>query len=245
MKFGYIVDNADNRDLKFAAFRGVLPPAVDLRATRLNSPIRDQGDLGSCVGNATASAFEYAVRKSGGDQAAKFSALAIYWSARFLEQTVFDDAGCMIRDAIKAANARGVLADSVWPYNIARYAEQPPFDPNHITNKLIKYRRVAPAVLSIKSALALGYPVIFGIRVFESIESVQTRNTGYIAYPRRGEIQVGGHCMLALGYDDATQTFLGANSWGTSWGKSGYFTIPYKYLGSKSYNGDNWIAELL
>jgi C1A family cysteine protease len=244
-KLGYIKDTPDKRDFVLMSVAPrTLPSQASLRATGLLSPIRDQGALGSCVGNATASAFEYAMRVMAPGGGPAVSALAVYWAARDLENSVQDDAGCMIRDAIKSANHRGVVTESAWPYIITKFAQTPPW-PATPANALVKYRRVAPTLTSIKTAIALGFPVIFGIKVYESIFDKDTESTGFIKMPRRGEKSIGGHCMLATDYDDATQLFSGPNSWGSDWGDNGFFHIPYKYLGSKTYNGDNWIAERL
>jgi C1A family cysteine protease len=58
--------------------------------------------------------------------------------------------------------------------------------------------------------------------------------------PARGEKVVGGHCVVAVGYDDAKRTFIIRNSWGTSWGMKGYCTIPYEYLLNPDLASDFW-----
>jgi len=37
----------------------------------------------------------------------------------------------------------------------------------------------------------------------------------------------GGHCVEVIGYSDAEGCWIAKNSWGTSWGMSGYFRIAY------------------
>ena len=61
-----------------------LPPSVDLR--NYCSPIEDQGQLGSCTGNAIAGAIELIDRKRG--KALDVSRLFIYYQERLLEGTV-------------------------------------------------------------------------------------------------------------------------------------------------------------
>ena len=46
--------------------------------------------------------------------------------------------------------------------------------------------------------------------------------------PTPGEKLLGGHAVLAVGYDEAEQRFIVRNSWGTGWGKKGYFTCPIR-----------------
>ena len=55
------------------------------------------------------------------------------------------------------------------------------------------------------------------------------------------EQTVGGHAVLAVGYDDRAQRFTVRNSWGPTWGQKGYFTMPYAYLMSASLASDFWM----
>ena len=48
--------------------------------------------------------------------------------------------------------------------------------------------------------------------------------------PKKGEITLGGHAVMAVGYDKAKKRFFIRNSWGRSWGIDGYFTMPFAYL---------------
>ena len=51
---------------------------------------------------------------------------------------------------------------------------------------------------------------------------------------------MGGHAVLAVGYDDKKQQFIVRNSWGEGWGQKGYFTMPYAYLTQASLASDFW-----
>jgi len=51
---------------------------------------------------------------------------------------------------------------------------------------------------------------------------------------------VGGHAVLAIGYDDKERRFLARNSWGEGWGIKGYFTLPYNYLANRNLSDDLW-----
>jgi len=63
--YGWKRQLPDWRDWQFPAVAKpvTLPPSVDLRPK--DSPIYDQGQLGSCTGNATAGAVEFERRKQG------------------------------------------------------------------------------------------------------------------------------------------------------------------------------------
>jgi C1A family cysteine protease len=50
---------------------------------------------------------------------------------------------------------------------------------------------------------------------------------------------------MAVGYDDASQTFLVRNSWGAAWGMAGYFTMPYTYLIQPGLASDLWTIRIV
>jgi hypothetical protein len=61
-----------------------------------------------------------------------------------------------------------------------------------------------------------------------------------VPLPPRSEQVLGGHAVLAVGYEDATQRFIVRNSWGKGWGNKGYCTMPYSYLTDPSLARDFW-----
>jgi C1A family cysteine protease len=69
--------------------------------------------------------------------------------------------------------------------------------------------------------------------------------TGVVPLPGAGETALGGHAVLAVGYDDAEGRFLVRNSWGADWGQGGHFTLPYAYLTERGLSSDFWtIAQV-
>jgi C1A family cysteine protease len=63
--------------------------------------------------------------------------------------------------------------------------------------------------------------------------------------PAPNEQVLGGHAVLAVGYDNASQRFRVRNSWGTGWGQAGYFTMPYQYLLSSGLSSDFWTVRMV
>ena len=96
-----------------------------------------------------------------------------------------------------------------------------------------------------QGCLASGFPFVFGFSVYASFEGADVAKTGVVPLPQAGEQQLGGHAVLAVGYDDTPQRFIVRNSWGPSWGMAGYFTIPYAYLTNSSLADDFWTVRLV
>jgi C1A family cysteine protease len=216
-----------------------LPRKVDLKSKM--PKVYDQGQLGSCTANAIGAAFEFdQIRSGGGDFMP--SRLFIYYNERAIEGTVGADSGAMIRDGIKSVAKLGVCTEETWPYDIARFAELPPRQAYReaANHQATSYRRVMATLHQMQGCLAFGYPFVFGFAVYESFLSNQVAQTGEVPLPPRGEKLIGGHAVVAVGYDDATQRFAVRNSWGTKWGERGYGTMPYAYLTDPQLARDFW-----
>ena len=54
---------------------------------------------------------------------------------------------------------------------------------------------------------------------------------------------LGGHAILAVGYDDAKGRLIFRNSWGASWGRKGYGEMPYDYLTRRELSDDFWCIQ--
>jgi C1A family cysteine protease len=171
--------------------------------------------------------------------------LFIYYNERAMEGTVDQDSGARIRDGIKSVVKLGVCPEDEWPYStdLTVVTEKPP-DPAFIDarrNKAIAYHRVTQNLRQMKGCLAEGYPFVFGFAVYSSFESDEVTHTGVVPMPDPNtEEQVGGHAVMAVGYDDSQQRFIVRNSWGTDWGMAGYCTMPYAYLTDHQYSNDFW-----
>jgi C1A family cysteine protease len=246
--YGWIPDLPDQRDLLFAAPPAPvapLPPSTDLRPGC--PPVYDQGQLGSCTANAIAGALQFDEMKQAEADATLLSRLFIYYNEREIEGTVGTDSGAMIRDGIKSVNKLGACPEREWPYVISKFADRPPAAcyTDAANHRALQYQRLTRDLGQMKVCLATGYPFVFGFSVYESFETKPVADTGVAQLPAAGERVVGGHAVLAVGYDDSASRFLVRNSWGTSWGVAGYFTMPYEYLGSRKLSSDFWTVRLM
>ena len=245
-RYGWIPDLPDKRDHRFTLYTlslmAPLPPSVDLRAGC--PPVYDQGDLGSCTANAIAGALEFDAMKQGLGTVAP-SRLFIYYNERVIEGTVDYDSGAQIRDGIKSVNSQGDCPETEWPYDESQFAVQPPPPcyTDAMKQRAVSYESVPQTVTTLRSCLAAGYPFVFGFTVYESFESGQVAQTGVVPMPGPDESVVGGHAVLAVGYDDAANTFLVRNSWGPGWGMAGYFTMPYSYITDANLASDFWTIQ--
>jgi len=239
--YGWMPDLPDHRDILYGAVRKVpakLPPAADLRP--MCSKVEDQGDIGSCTGNALVGALEYLERKDGVPYA-ELSRLFIYYNERVIEHTIKSDSGAMIRDGIKTLVKQGICTEKKWPYNILRFSAKPSqlCYKEALDHQITVYHRIQ-TLDEMRACLAEGFPFVFGFTVYESFESQQVAQGGVVQMPQPGERSVGGHAVLAVGYDDSKKRFVIRNSWGEGWGMKGYFTMPYDYLDNRNLSDDFW-----
>jgi C1A family cysteine protease len=238
---GWIPDFPDYRDFLYADLRrlGVrLPKSVDLRPDM--SPVEDQGQLGSCTANALAGALEF-LELHEGQTLVDLSRLFIYYNERVIEHSVSSDSGAQIRDGIKTLAAQGVCPEQEWPYVISKFTNKPPTKCYTDAKKHViqSYYRIA-SLDDMRACLAEGFPFVFGFSVYESFESAAVAKTGVLNLPGKGERQVGGHAVCAVGYDDAAKRLVVRNSWGPAWGMKGYFTMPYDYAANSNLADDFW-----
>jgi C1A family cysteine protease len=246
-RYGWVADLPDHRDHIYAAPMQVvtsLPPKVDLREQC--PPVYDQGQLGSCTANSIAASIEFDLIKQKKEDFMP-SRLFIYYNEREIEGTADSDSGAQIRDGIKSVGSQGNCRENEWPYDISKFAEKPPqkcYD-DAIKHKAVSYQRVVRTLNQMKGCLASGYPFVLGFTVYDSFESQQVAQTGNAPMPAAGENVIGGHAVVAVGYDDSQNHFIVRNSWGIGWGMKGYFTMPYAYLLDQNLSDDFWTIRLV
>ena len=226
--------------------KGGLPATADLRPWC--PTIENQGSLGSCTANAGVAMVEYFERKAFGKHV-DASRLFLYKATRNMLHWT-GDTGAFLRSTMGAMALFGVPPEEYWPYIVADYEKEPSafcyaFAQNY---QAISYYRLDPTgtlattlLNQIKTNLAGFLPSMFGFTVYNSY--TQAATTGKIPYPTAGEKIVGGHAIVAVGYDDnmkiknanpgakeTTGALLIRNSWGTAWGIAGYGWLPYEYV---------------
>jgi hypothetical protein len=211
---GRLVEH-DPRSLAYA--HGVLPnSAIQSVDWQRRIPILDQGQLGSCTGNAATGAL-------GTDSAGRTAATSV----------TISPAGAAASHGLFTAGA-AVLdeAFAVQLYSLATLLDSipgsyPPDDTGSSGLGVAKALRALGlatgythgfSMAALNSALQ-GGPVLIGIPWLESMFNPD--GDGRIVVDQSSPV-AGGHELELCRYDAATGEYWVANSWGTSWGQSGY-----------------------
>jgi C1A family cysteine protease len=243
--YGWIPQLPDIRDVAAdVAVPEALPASVDLSASPHMPPVWEQGMLGSCTAHAVAAALDYENHR----QAGRFvtpSRLWIYYQERVLEGSVAHDNGAQLRDGMKAVTKLGACPEIDWPYDPTRWADKPTQKAyrSALRDRALAYQAPVQDRDGLRSVLASGSPVVFGFTVYETFAGDPIAESGVLDLPAKGEHVIGGHAVLLVGYDDATERFRVRNSWGSSWGQGGYFEMPYACVTNRSLAADFWVLQ--
>lgn len=230
-----------------------LPAQIDF--SQNCSRIKNQLNLGSCTAQAGTGIVEYLEKKAFGKYVER-SPLYLYKATRNLMQ-VIGDRGAWLRTTMGAMSLCGSLDEKYWPYKGKTAVDPYGFDKeppafayavadNFEATRYFRHDPVslnlnpAAVLLSVKRYLAAKVPSMFGFYVFPSYQ--KTDVPGAFPFPGPRERAIGGHAVVAVGYDDNKKiknlisnketkgALLIRNSWGKTWGDKGYGWIPYEYI---------------
>lgn len=105
----------------------------------------------------------------------------------------------------------------------------------HIINRYCKLNENED-LSELRLSLSKGLPVIFGMMVPKSFYAIG--EDGVMTMPCEKEPRLGGHALLAVGFDDEKKVFIVRNSWGEEFGDKGYCYMPYEFFTSTYLNSD-------
>lgn len=245
-KYGWIPDLPDRRDYLYAKIAPqveTMPRYVDLRGTC--TVVEDQGELGSCTACALVGNLEF-LKKRNTNKNINFSRLFLYYNERIITHTKNTDSGASLRDGIKTLVKAGDCREVLWPYVISLFANQPPAEAytDALQYQILNYYRLR-SLSEMKNTLSHGYPFVFGFAVYESFESSDVSLSGIVPLPSPSEHLLGGHAVMAVGYDEDRERFILRNSWGSNWGDHGYFYMPYEYHANDNLSNDFWTVRTM
>ncbi len=217
----------DQRDYRFAAPElRVLQDTYDLVAGHTY----DQGNEGSCTGNAQAKLFRMLLKLLGMSDW-EISRAMIYYMSRVLEGTQTQDAGATIADSMRACYLYGGCSEKTMPYVAGDYARAPTQAAmaEGLDHQTLAYGLVDMSADAIGAALDAKHPVSVGFVVYSNFNPV----SGVIPMPS-GSV-LGGHNVLITGRYHSRRLYIIDNSWGTAWGvtisgQPGRALMPYDYI---------------
>jgi C1A family cysteine protease len=217
-----------NLESRYENEKQKLPDRIDL--SHHTGPIRDQKKMGCCVSFSLCTVARYLANKD-----KLFSPLFLYYVTRMQDgESPKQDIGSTIEEAIEAIENYGLAQEKYWPFHPKNLSLSPSRKAwkDGQKHRFIKAAPIAPNLHSIQMCLAGGYPVLFGLQLYESSEKKKALRSGVIRIPKSYERRLGGHCVVCVGYsglDKDRGYFIIQNSWGTKVGNRGLFYIPYRY----------------
>ena len=250
--YGAKPDSYDHRDYKVVYRQAEIPsrqyhyePNVDLR--KFVVKVYNQGSLRSCTANALCSAYWLDLKKQsktlkGGYSYFNPSRLFLYYNTRRSSGGAGKDTGASIRDTVKALNRQGVCRAELWPYDVSEVYAKPPPECYQAAqgNNLCKYERLQQDIDQFRACLSDNCPFVFGFNIYRSFNQAQD---GEVPMPTREERRCepeGLHAVVAVGYNDKTESIIALNSWGPKWGDEGYFYMPYDFITDPNLCLDFW-----
>lgn len=223
-----------------AAVRRRLPDVVDLRSHC--PPVYDQLHLNSCSANALAAALRFDQIRDGRHRAAAPSRLFLYYNERLLAGVSEENTAVSLRDGYRTIARVGSCSERLWPYDVRRFKRKPTAACYRSARRhvAIEYYRIRRVISHLRACLAERYPFVCGVAVHQSFLSRGVQTSGAVPVPGARDAYVGGHAMLAVGYDDPQRLFIVRNSWGPAWGHHGYGYLPYQFIVAPALAWDFW-----
>ena len=233
-RLGCIRDKLDQRDYLMRAYLPLvrLPKKIDWTAKM--SPVRDQGQEGTCVGFATTTGMKEYQEKVDYQKLVILSPRFLYSECKKIDGMPGEE-GTTIRAAMQALNTKGVCQEKFWPYQTSK--KNKPLSgafSNAKKFRILTYARILN-LGELCMSLATKGPAVLGIQVFSGMSEAKR---GIIPLPKRGEESVGGHAICAVGYDNKKQLVKFKNSWSPKWGDKGYGYLSFEYV--RFYMMDAW-----
>jgi C1A family cysteine protease len=211
--------------------KDILPISVDLRRDWWK--ISDQGETGSCVGQATVDSvlrwMFVTAQKINYTQ--RLSVRQVWVSAKETDEytdypTTFIEAeGTSLKAALEIARNFGVVKEEVFSFD----------DDNYKGNLVDFYTEAAKLRISsyyqlvsldqVRQWLAKHGPIPTCLQVDDNF--MNCNHTGEITEYNANNI-LGGHAIAIVGY--TVDSLILRNSWGEGWGDKGYAYVPYSYF---------------
>ena len=197
-------------------------------------PVRDQGQVGSCVAFASTTIQSYMKAAN-----APLSSRFVYYETLKAENRL-GQTGLQPRDAAQTFLTLGAPPESDCPYGDApsELTDQTPCESPPVMQDATKYKIASYAACTslddVELALSKGIPVLLAIPTFSNWDdNAGFDNTGIVP-PPVGQ-QTDGHGIACCGYDKTKGQLYFENSWGLQWApnspiRAGFGILTETYL---------------
>ena len=222
LRTGTVLSGEEAKGAKVLA-TATLPASWDWRAYGMVTPIKDQGGCGSCWAFGSIAQLE-SVEEIYNNKPYSNMDLSEQYLVSCVKCTGCTNCGgcngCDMYSAYNFLKNTGTTDEKSSPYR-ASNSSCPNPKKIKITAKLSQWGPVAQDADQLKAAVSL-HPITVAFSVYNDFYYY----TGGV-YTHVSGALVGGHAVCIVGWDDSNSCFIVKNSWGTSWGLSGYFNIAY------------------
>ena len=191
------------------------------------TPVKDQGNCGSCVAFGSTAAVEGTLRWQTRDPnlAVDLSEAQLFYCIAVAQQGRTCASGWFGSAALDAYRDIGIADNACFPYIAGNTACSPCANSKSRLTKITGWHTLTTAA-DMKAWLSTRGPLVTRLSVYDDF----MHYTGGVYSPTSTTF-LGGHCVCAVGYDDTNQCWICKNSWGTGWGESGFFRIAYGQCG--------------
>ena len=229
-----------HRNWKAPVSKGIaamLPIKWDLRESWWN--VGDQGDTGSCVGQAAVDgALRFHLVKAGViGKSDKMSVRFVWTAARETDvinsypSTFLESEGTTLKAALDILRKYGCVPESMLPFDRTRgyVGSSSSFYNTAKKYRISGYFQLNPkSPTQIKQWIANNGPVFTWLPVNDEFMGLRS---GRKELKDTGGANLGGHSVCLVGYDK--DEFILRNSWGESWGDRGFAYLSTAYLLAK------------
>ena len=232
MKFGLHPSPKDNRDFLVCNFleKQKIPDKFSIRDEM--SPVISQGQEGSCAGQAGDGIKEYQEMVEYGSFH-DFSSRFLYERAKKISG---HKEGTTLRAICKVLKDDGICYEEEWPYIPNSVGEPKPTAlETAYQYRIESFGRITSLDELKESIFSLG-AVLIGIEVFKGMISEDCKKTGIVPEPTCFQRPLGGHALVACGYDDNMSYWknpggvIVKNSWGKKYGDEGFNFLSYNFI---------------
>lgn len=193
-----------------------LPSIIDYRLSdKVVSPVKDQGQCGSCWAFSSAESLEGQLGLNGH---------RINVSTQNFVDCVTVDYGCgggWMDDALAYAEKTGVEKDGDYPY--VATSQECRANASEASIKPTAYVDIPPGDDNLRKALLILGPVSIALDATDNFQMYNSSD--YIFNDDSCDATMPDHALLLTGYNDIEGYWIVKNSWNTDWGRNGYIYI--------------------